>query len=130
MLKQQNNILLLETFKFTWQVELIFDSLELNRLQSMKVQLISIDWSELNDKLGFTEQDKNRIEQVFRKIFGASDAISLDNMPDQTFKKVVVRPSSQKIAKNKDSKKWYSFISSEDAEDDVETFKQSLGKKK
>jgi hypothetical protein len=80
MLKQVNNSTLTETFQFSWELELVSDSLDFNNLQTLHVRLLNIDWSSLSSKLNMTDEEKRLYENEFRNMFGSSNVITINDM--------------------------------------------------
>lgn len=86
MLKQINNVMLAETFKFQWELELVSDSLDFNYIKTMHVRLKNIDWSTLSDKIQWSDEEKQNHENEFRRLFGSSDHLTVDNVHEQVRK--------------------------------------------
>ncbi|KAG2394017.1 hypothetical protein C9374_003781 [Naegleria lovaniensis] len=72
MMKPLGNTMLKNLFQFSWQVEIVYDSYQLDHIHSIHVTLLEIDWSSYDESLELTSQQKDEVQQVFLKMFSKS----------------------------------------------------------
>jgi len=57
-LKIESNIKLVDLFSFEWEVEIVFDSKQLNHIESVHVRMRDVDWSDCQDLMN-PEHEQN-----------------------------------------------------------------------
>jgi len=81
-LKQVNNALLAETFQFSWELEFVSNNDQFERLETMHVRLIDLNWKSLSPLLmeRLTEEEKIAMENEFRTMFTGHDGSAIDEI--------------------------------------------------
>lgn len=127
MIVLNNNTQFKNIFKFSWQVEIAFDSVKLNHIHSVEAKLLNIDWStfdaELKEK--WSPEEQQRIETTFRKIFGNPKKYDLKlHLETNALKRKSKQAKKQLNEQKKDSQKSMWFVSS--SIDSFEAFEEFL----
>jgi len=146
MMKPIGNIQLKNLFQFSWQVEIVYDSYQLDHISSIHVTLLEINWDSYDESAELTEKQKNDLEKNFLRMFSKTQAsqeqtcklpmrISLTEMDPKHLRLLVkeLRQQSKKLVKptenNESSRGWFSGIfSSAGSMDDAVDFVSSRKK--
>ncbi|KAL9645255.1 hypothetical protein ABK040_002455 [Willaertia magna] len=69
VMKITEETLLIPMLDFTWQVEIEFNNLEINQIQSVTIRLLSMNWKNNENTLNLTEKEKQSLESYCRNLF-------------------------------------------------------------